>query len=176
MSRSWATMVELPGWSVVAHARQTDSLTFYFGAKGGERLLGHRIRIVFVYAQVNILGPQQIDQLEHLFAPCARCQVALFLSQRRGDEDLFVVRVCASSVDGLFAQLFVVSRPDGVTRKENAGNQHKENENVGHRKDSPVDEAQDGSFAATRGDVVGVDGTFRELVDAAEARGEAGAP
>jgi hypothetical protein len=56
-------------------------------------MLRHRIRVVLVDAQVNILGPKKLDQVNQRLAPCSRAQLALLFVYCRGYEDLLIIRV-----------------------------------------------------------------------------------
>lgn len=131
-----------------------------------QRLLGLEVRVVFINAQVDVFGTEQVYQLEDCFPPCARGQVALLLVQRGGNEDGLIVGVRAAGPVGFessLAQLVVVWRAHGVAGEEDAHDEDEEDEEVRDGEDGPVDEAEDGSLAAARCNVVCVDGAIGEV-------------
>lgn len=157
---------ELARWSVLGILAGSWLLTSYFLSQMVQRLLGLQVRVVFIYAQVDVFGTEQVYQLEDCFPPCARGQVALLLVQRGGDEDGLIEGVRAArpvGLEGPLAQLVVVRRAHGVAGEEDAHDQHEEDEEVRDGEDGPVDEAEDGSLAAARCNVVCVDGAVEEV-------------
>ena len=56
--------------------------------------------------------------------------------------------------------------PHGVAGDEDAGKEHQEGADVGEGEDGPVYQAEDGSLAAPRCDIVRIVGTGRESGDA----------
>lgn len=118
---------------------------------------------------MHIVRAQQVHEGQNCLAPCSRGQVALLLGERCGDEDLLVVGVGPSgggAVQGPLSQFSVMGWAMCVTREEDGGKEDQEDQDVGYGEDGPVDESQDGSLAATGGDVVLVDGAIRQFMDA----------
>ena len=54
---------------------------------------------------------------------------------------------------------------DGVAGKEDAGDEYQGDEDVGHREDGPVHQAQYRPLASARCHIVGVRGTIGELCE-----------
>lgn len=128
---------------------------------------------------MDVVWPQEINQLQHGPAPATRRQLALVLVQRRCNEDLFAVRVGApglGAVCGALLQLDIVGWAVGVAGEEDAGDEDQEGAEIGKGEDGVVDGAQNGALLPPRSDQVCVGGALRQCLDAGQTRAEAAEP